>query len=202
MDDDIDHDRAAAILEQLEAEKARRIQAKIDAGECVVQTITVVLHPDEDEEEATARAVARHPAPDDGREVHREFFYVSTGVPRRHPDFGKPQVQTVSEEGTASSPVSEPAGSGTPFTCSQPTPKYVRTTISNGTDSDPGQIAEAYYTVEDGHVVLRDADEKHITSRAMLKGEDPATVARALLREAEKPKDFNRPIQYPKLGLA
>jgi hypothetical protein len=27
-------------------------------------------------------------------------------------------------------------------------------------------------------------------------------VARALLREAEEPKDFARPIRYPKLGLA
>jgi hypothetical protein len=51
-------------------------------------------------------------------------------------------------------------------------------------------------------VVLRDSDDKHITSRALLKGEDPAVLARSLLREAEQPKDFNRPIVYPKLGLA
>jgi hypothetical protein len=51
-------------------------------------------------------------------------------------------------------------------------------------------------------VVLRDADDKHIMSRALLKGEDPAVLARSLLREVEKPKDFNRPISYPKLGLA
>ena len=50
--------------------------------------------------------------------------------------------------------------------------------------------------------MLRDRDDKHITSRALLKDEDPAAVARALLREAEEPKDFHRPINYPKLGLA
>jgi hypothetical protein len=33
-------------------------------------------------------------------------------------------------------------------------------------------------------------------------GQDPAAVARALLREAEEPKSFNHPISYPKLGLA
>jgi hypothetical protein len=81
-------------------------------------------------------------------------------------------------------------------------PVYVRVTIRNGGDDDPGVIAEAYYTIEDGLLVLRDADDKHITSRALLKGEDPAVLAKSLLREAEQPKDFNRPIHYPKLGLA
>jgi hypothetical protein len=35
-----------------------------------------------------------------------------------------------------------------------------------------------------------------------MKGDDPAVLARSLLRETEKPKDFNRPIHYPKMGLA
>jgi hypothetical protein len=35
-------------------------------------------------------------------------------------------------------------------------------TVRNGDDDgDPGAIAEAYFTVEDGAVVLRDADDKH-----------------------------------------
>ena len=79
----------------------------------------------------------------------------------------------------------------------------MRVTIRNGDDDgDRGAIAEAYYTIEDGVVVLRDRDDKHMTSRALLKGDDPLAVARALLREAEAPKDFARPIRYPKLGLA
>jgi hypothetical protein len=69
-------------------------------------------------------------------------------------------------------------------------------------DGDPGAIAEAYYTIEDGVVVLRDRDDKHLTSRALLKGQDPLAVARTLLREAEEPESFNHPIRYPKLGLA
>jgi hypothetical protein len=184
--------------------KARRRQAKIDAGEMVsIQTVVVVAAADEDLEDATARAIARHPAPDDGRPVHREFAYIITGVPRGDPDQAEPspQLQTASSEGP-SHPSEEPARSEPPFTCcSQPT--YVRVTIRNGDDDgDPGQIAEAYYTIEDGVVVLRDRDEKHMTSRALLKGGDPAAVARALLREVEKPESFNRPIRYPKLGLA
>jgi hypothetical protein len=201
--DDTDPAKLEAALEQLEIEKARRRQAKIDAGEMVSIQTVVVVGRDEDIEDAKARAIAKHPVPDDGRTVHREFFYVFTGVPRGDPDQAEPspQVQTASSEEGPSHPSTEvePAASGP--SCSRPT--YVRVVVSNGNDDgDPGAIAEAYYTIEDGAVVLRDADDKHITSRALLKGEDPAVLARSLLREAEKPKDFNRPIHYPKMGYA
>ena len=201
--DDTDPAKLEAALEQLEIEKARRRQAKIDAGEMVsIQTVVVVAAADEDEdlEDATARAIAKHPAPDDGRPVHREFAYIITGVPRGDPDQAEPSPKTASSEGPSHpSTEVEPAASGP--SCSQPT--YVRVTIRNGNDDgDPGQIAEAYYTIEDGLVVLRDSDDKHLTSRALLKGQDPLAVARALLREAEEPESFNHPIRYPKLGLA
>ena len=203
--DDTDPAKLEAALEQLEAEKARRRQAKIDAGEMVSIQTVVVVGRDEDLEDAKARALAKHPAPDDGRAVHREFFYIFTGVPGGDPDQAEPspQLQTASEEGNSSPPSEEPAGSGVANLSAPSQPTYVRVTIRNGNDDgDPGAIAEAYYTIEDGVVVLRDRDDKHITSRALLKGEDPAVLARSLLREAEQPKDFNRPIHYPKLGLA
>jgi hypothetical protein len=105
-----------------------------------------------------------------------------------------------------SPPSSEPAGSGGVSSSpppSQPTPKYVRVVVSNGNDDgDPGAIAEAYWSIEDGILTLRDADDKYINSRALLKDDDPAVLARSLLREAEAPKDFNRALNYPKLGLA
>jgi hypothetical protein len=122
--DDIDRAKALAALEQLEAERARRLQAKIDAGEMVKIEAVVVAAADEDLGDATARAIAKHPAPDDGRPVHREFFYVFTGVPRGDPDQPAPQVQTASEEG-ASPPSAEPAASGPLIPHSQPTPTYV-----------------------------------------------------------------------------
>ena len=64
------------------------------------------------------------------------------------------------------------------------------------------RLAEAYYTIEDGVVVLRDRDDKHLTSRALLKGEDPAVLAKSLLREVGEPESFHRAISYPKLALA
>jgi hypothetical protein len=203
---DIDPDRALAALEQLEAEKARRLQDKIDSGEVVVQTITVVCTRNEDVEAATARALARHPAPDDGRAIHREFFYIFTGVPR-DPDFGQwapPQIQTASSEGADHPDEVEPAG-GDVVNLSPPSkPNYIFTTTRQATDDgDPGQIAEALWSVdEEGCVVVTTLEGRHITGRALLKDEDPAAVARSLLREAEEPKAFNDPIRYPKLGLA
>lgn len=50
-------------------------------------------------------------------------------------------------------------------------------------------------------MVLTDLDGRHISGRALLPV-NPLAVARALLREAEEPESFNRPIFYPKLGLA
>jgi hypothetical protein len=78
----------------------------------------------------------------------------------------------------------------------------VRVVVSNGGEDDPGAIVEAWYVIEAGLLVLRDADDKHIASRMLLKDDDPALLAKSLLREREAPKDFNRPIHYPKLGLA
>jgi hypothetical protein len=201
--DDTDPAKLEAALEQLEIEKARRRQAKIDAGECVSVRATVVIGPDDDAETEKARVLASLPTSDpEGRAIHYDVWVITTGVPRGDPDQAEPapQVQTASSEGPSHpSTEVEPAASGP--SCSRPT--YVRVVVSNGNDDgDPGAIAEAYYTIEDGVVVLRDRDDKHLTSRALLKGEDPAVLAKSLLREAEQPKDFNRPIHYPKLGLA
>ena len=60
--DDIDRAKALAALEQLEAEKERRLQAKIDAGDLVLVETTVVVYRDESIEDATARAIAATPS--------------------------------------------------------------------------------------------------------------------------------------------
>ena len=64
------------------------------------------------------------------------------------------------------------------------------------------RTARAWVTVEGGCVTLTDRDGKHINSRAMLKGEDPAALARVLLHEARAGTDFNRAISYQKSGVA
>jgi hypothetical protein len=131
---DTDPDKLEAALEQLETEKARRLQAKIDAGECVsVQTAIVVSARDDDTEAERTRALANLPkTTPDGRAIHHDLFFVVTGVPRADPDEPSPQVQTtaVSEEGSVASPSEEPARSG-PLSSSAPT--YVSVTISMAT---------------------------------------------------------------------
>jgi hypothetical protein len=200
--DDTDPAKLEAALTQLENERERRLQARVDSGEVVVVRSPVIVGPGEDADQALAKRPTTTP---DGRAIHYDgITVVVTGVPRRdpdEPDEPSPQVQPDSKVGALSSPAEEPAA-GRPLIPDQPTPTYVRVTVSNGGADDPGAISEAWFTIEDGAVVLRDADDKHITSRALLPGQDPAAVARALLREAEEPKDFNRPIHYPKLGLA
>jgi hypothetical protein len=197
--DDIDHDKALAALE---AEKERRLQAKIDAGDLVLVETTVVVYRGESIEDATARAIAAHPIPDDGRH-HRELFYVYSGVPARNLNFGKTTVQAASSEGNLSTPSEEPARGGEVSPTPPPEPISIFVTTRAPTDDgDPGAIAEALWSMDDGVVVLTDLEGRHIGGRALLKDEDPAAVARALLRETEEPKDFARPIRYPKLGLA
>jgi hypothetical protein len=202
---DIDQDKALAALEQLETEKARRLQAKIDSGEIVsVQTTVVVGAHDDDTEDAVARHVANLPtSTPDGRAIHYDLLVIVTGVPRgpHVPGQWVPPQTVSSEEGITSHPSEEQAGGGVSSPSLPSQPVYVKVTVRNGDEDDPGQIAEAWYTIEEGLLVLRDADDKHITSRALLKGEDPAVLARILLRE-RAPNDFQMPIRYKTLGIA
>ena len=199
------NDKDAAALERLEAERARRLQEKINSGEVVsVQTTVVVEASDENTEGACERHLASLPtSTQDGRPIHYDLLVIVTGVPRGpHVPGQWVPPQTASSKGT-DHPDEETAGSdGVSSHSPSSEPTYVRAIVRNGNeDDDPGQIIEARYTVEDGLLVLRDRDDKLITSRALLKGENPATLAKILLRE-RAPNDFQQPIHYPKLGFA
>jgi hypothetical protein len=198
--DGTDPAKLEAALAQLETEQARRRQTKIDSGEAVKGQTIIVVGRDEDAEEALARLPTTTP---DGRAIYYDgISVVVTGVPRADPDEAEP-VPQLQNSGEISSPLApEPAASGL-ITHSQPTPSYVRIVISNGDESgDPGAIVEGWFTIEAGTLVLRDADDKYINSRALLKDDDPAVLARSLLREANGSSDFNRKIVYPGMGLA
>ena len=200
---EIDNDKAIAALEQLETEKARRLQAKIDSGEVVsVQTTVVVEASDENTENAVDRHVASLPTlTTDGRPIHYDLLVIVTGVPRGPHLPGQwipPQI--ASSERTAHPDEVEPAAGVLLSSHSQPA--YIFVTTRQATNDDPGAIAEGLWSVDDGCVVVTDLEGKHTTSRILVKGTDPATLARVLLREREAPKDFQLPIHYPKLGLA
>jgi hypothetical protein len=84
---DIDPSKALAALEQLEAERAKRLQAKIDAGEVMVISAPVIVCDEDEVPEAIERAKERARA-------HFDFTVVRTGVPRPdHYDEPKPIIE-------------------------------------------------------------------------------------------------------------
>ncbi len=70
-------------------------------------------------------------------------------------------------------------------------------------DDDPGEIVEAWFSVDGKVLTVTDANGRHVGSRAMLEGENAREVAKRLLREkAPEAESFNRPLSYPNAGLA
>ena len=221
---DIDPEKALATLAELQAEKERRIAAKVDAGTAVtvqipISVISVATPEDIEEnseaiERAKAAELAKAKLEHGDCEIIPEFILVLTGVPR-HPDFGKwsaapdgaNEATIQGLNGDADDGASTDADEAQQVfdneeSLDNPTPVYVRTTIRNSDhDGVLGEIVEGHYIVEGGTLVLTDLDGVQITSRALL-GEDPATLARQLLRETREFSDFNRPIRYPPLGVA
>ena len=77
----------------------------------------------------------------------------------------------------------------------------------------PGQVEEGHYTNDDGEVTLVSPaglpllDRKgKAFSRKLEQAEDPHQIAGRLLKQYRESKNkgsrFNRPLNYPKLGIA
>jgi hypothetical protein len=83
---------------------------------------------------------------------------------------------------------------------------YFWTNVRNPRRNDPddaGEIAEGYFIVENGWVRLTDAEgcfERGGAERK-LNGEDPAKVARALLKLRPGKSDFYRPLKLSDRGI-
>jgi hypothetical protein len=200
--DTLPTDKLEAALEQLEAERERRTQAKIDAGEAVRIQVSVVTDYDSIEEAEAAeefekaRALAAQGDVGD-KAVIFDVCRVRLGVPSAPYSW---RVEKVDDDHAAAHD-SDADGSSTDAdevqqvfeneeSLNNPTSVYVRVIIRHGDDDgDPGEIAEGYYSVEGGALVLTDCDGGHLTNKALL-GEDPATLARRLLREAREPSNL------------
>ena len=201
--DDIDPAKLDAALERLQAEQSRRLQAKTEAGELVTVPLCVTVSSASKApvavEQAQTRKLAELRAAGEEREVRFDTWVVFTGVPARGEDIGeewkpapRPPLPHVDED-------KEEARE-------EPRPPIVESYVWVQTrpcrdDDDPGQIMEGWFSVDDGTVTVTDREGRHITSRAMIAGEDPRALARLLLRE-KGPEDFNCRLDYPKLGIA
>ncbi len=85
--------------------------------------------------------------------------------------------------------------------------KHVIITTQQPRGDDPGACEIGHYKVENGMVVMYDEDGRKTGKRyALSPGDDPDKVAGRLLRESwlkrGGEKDFNRPLVYPRSGVA
>jgi hypothetical protein len=226
--DDTDPDKLDAVRERLEAEQARRLAERIEAGEIVSVPIFVVAGSESEAraraEEAKADKLAELRAAGDQCEVVFDVTMAVTGVLRPGEVADPASVPTAPtfssrEDAAIRPPLPSPVVAvGTmrapdevveeEVVWEEPQPpiieSYVQVQVRQCRgDDDPGQIAEGWFSVDAGHVTVTDANGKYVGSRAMLEGEDARVVAKQLLRGKKAPEEeFNRPLSYPNAGLA
>jgi hypothetical protein len=210
---DDDPKKLRAALEQLEAEQARRIQLKIEAGALINVPLEVVVG-DEAEaaasiERAKAQALLDLQAKGDTRAAHFDVRVIVTGVPSgpghyesssdaptlradRYPAEDAPRYVSSEAEREAASVYLAP---------DQPEVYVSAVTRPPSSEDDPGVIAYGWFSVKNGNLILLDGKRRHLTTRRLREGEEPATVARQAL-QANAGNGFNRPLEYPNLSVA
>jgi hypothetical protein len=210
--DDIDHDKLDAALERLEAERERRLAERIEAGEILSVPLVIVAGTEPEAlarvEGAKAGKLAELRAAGDLREVKFTVELIVTGV-------CKHGEATVSEPWKPMSPPFLPRSARRDEVVEEeavreePQPPIIETYVQVQIrqcqdDDDPGEIAEGWFSVNNGVVTVTDVQGREIGGRAMLSGEDARVVAKQLLREKKVPEseNFNRPLSYPNAGLA
>ena len=80
-------------------------------------------------------------------------------------------------------------------------PKLVMIETEAATETTPGAIAEGYYDLIDGKVVVTDLQGRPIGNEEAKPGDDPTLIAKRILRRGRAHRDFFRPINYPPLSL-
>jgi hypothetical protein len=207
---DIDPDQAVSALELFEAEKERRIQARIDGGELRVigrsgtaEDDIVVGSEDEIEEalaKAKAAAVEKY---GNNPPLYFDYLVVVTGVPRGPDSYRYASGPDEEPEASAEQPVGD-APQDVPAYCAPPHPStYVFTTTRPADDDGyAGEILDGYFEVTDGELVLTDIQQRFISSHRLMEGEDPYTVAKRMLKKSTDNLDFERPLRYRSGGYA
>jgi hypothetical protein len=213
-------DTARAALEQLEAERARRLAVRVERGEAVVlPLLCAVAQVDEPAEQAIAaaraRMIAQLRAEGEKREIHfAEEGVIVTGVPRGARPIGgdqKPSEKSSKksfcsnfteareqEERLAYKPPPMPVQSAPEPPTDLPR-QVIRCTVRlpDPEKDDPGQIVEASYTVTGNLLRVYDKQDRVLGSEAVRPGDDVEAVARRVLREEHgKHGTFYDPISY------
>ena len=73
--------------------------------------------------------------------------------------------------------------------------------VERATETFPGAILEGHYDLVDDEVIVTDLHGRPIGKEKVKPGDDPAVIARRILRRGRAQRDFFRPINYPPLSL-
>jgi hypothetical protein len=211
-----------AALEQLEAEKRRRIDEKIAKGEAIrAESPFIVGVPDLDLDYTAVRRDA------DGREIYpaEPFAVIVTGVPRPGRDdkcvaqfeYAKQDPEAVRQhEKEAAARVAafhegakshEPEYKPPPMSKPEELPELEWRGVwvqVKGPDPDrnfPGEIAEARYAVLNNVLYVEDAQGRRLGVQELTAEEDAGAVARGIARKKLGGEKFFAAIAYPNLGL-
>jgi len=205
--------KIAEALEQLEAERERRIDEKVAQGKAVYENPIVVGYA------RVAERIANEVRRDaQGREIYSRPFTgrdgntqridaIITGVPRagRDDGFELPPAQPAPFPVQRYEPA-ETKSSLPPRSAAQPDAtetKRVIATIAPRDERDCGIVFEGSYKVQFGQVHVYSADGKSLGSLPVGPDDDVESVARKLLRDklGGNFSDFYGTIRYPKLSI-
>jgi hypothetical protein len=187
------------ILAVLKAEKERRLQAKVDSGKVVrLELVVTVGTIDEADAAVVAAKIKKERAlreSGETRPIHFDVKVIVTGVPRRK-QHSAPLVSVEPAAGRVASKRSRRPSSSVRSVTEPPPPesRYVWVQLRECEDSlDPGAIKEARFHVDRGEVVLTDMAGGFLASQPLFPNQDPASLARSLLRSVESgDNSFNR----------
>jgi hypothetical protein len=193
-----------AAIEELQAERERRVTARIEAGEAIRYELRgVVVHDHENAATVIGAAKERKIAELRRAGEHREVIFddpvvIQTGVPRARSGWivhGEvdaspgPAIELIDSKVEPDAPprVDETESSMS----SEPRRIVVQVEWPGGLHPE-GVIVEGEYSISNGTVYVRDAAGNSIGS-APLTGQHPDIIARRILRAKWQP-DFYRPL--------
>ena len=185
--------KIAEALAQLEQERERRINEKVDAGKAIrVPLLATTTTQDLEALKAQKRAELNTE-----REIIFDTVVVNTGVPRAGPG---ELIRRVTEKAPAAQPDPEPPPQPVVRVPDIPEPKRIIATIAPRDERDLGVVFEGAYTVASGMVHVTDVEGRPLGSLPVAVGDDVGLIARRLLRDrlGGAASDFYGRISYPK----
>jgi hypothetical protein len=197
-------------LEQLEAEKQRRVAAKIEAGDAVRVLLSAVATQDLDA--VRERKLAELRAAGERREIIWDEIVIDTGVPRSADTYRNTNNYTNNSYRNNALKNDAPASDGPPAyrepgVVAQAGPMQeesamcrVRTQLEGPSDRYPaGHVAEGWFSVSNGVIHVEDLEGRVLGQHVLRPGEDAEATARKILRQkAAGASNFYAPIAYRK----